>query len=46
MIDNPDRIEDVFKLYCVQEVVENFFTHQISKVSPHKIAKNALFGLW
>ena len=38
-IDNTDRFEDVFELDCVQEVVENFFTHQISKVRPHTIVK-------
>ena len=42
-IDNPDQFEDVYEQTCVQEVVENFFTHGISKVRPHKIAKKRPF---
>ena len=42
-IDNPDLFEDVFELYCVQEVIEIFFTRQISKIRSHKLSKKGFF---
>ena len=45
-INNPDRFEDGFKPYYVQEVVEIFFTRPISNVRPHKLPQKRLFGLW
>ena len=45
-IDNPDRFEDGFEPYYVQEVVAIFLTRPISKVRPHKPPKIHLFGLW
>ena len=43
VIDSPDRFEHVLHSYCIHQVLEKNFRHEIFIVRPQKMPKNGLF---
>ena len=43
VIDSPDRFQHVLHSYCIHQVLEKNFRHEIFIVRPQKMPKNGLF---